>query len=157
MLPPLNSSQTVQSASDSKADSLNGVRCLVVDDQKDLRRLMSYMLKKSGAVTAEAESVASALAQLSNFKPDVIVSDLSMPEQSGFDLVRRLREGGESAPCSQTPAVAVSAFTDEKTKRRSLSEGFQYHLSKPIKRDELVAVVARLARADGRHLKPLTL
>lgn len=139
------------------APSLSGVKCLIVDDQKDLRRLIGFMLKKSGAQIAEAESVDAALAQLSDFQPDVIVSDLAMPEQSGFDLVRRLREGKEVAACSEIPVVAVSAFTDESTKSRSLREGFQYHLGKPIHRDELLAVVARLSRTTRQEAGPLTL
>ncbi len=147
MFPPLDSANIPAAANrdPSRADLLKGVKCLIVDDQKELRFIIGYMLKKSGAVIAEAESVETALAQYVLFKPHVIVSDLAMPDQSGFDLMRRLRQEIEVGSPNKTPAVAVSAFNDETTRNRSLKEGFQCHLAKPVSREELVKVVAKLA------------
>ena len=113
---------------------------LVVDDEPDARRIVARFLIECGAKTAVASSAADAHRVLDSFAADVIVSDIGMPEQDGYDLIRARRRGGD-----KTPAVALTAFARAEDRIRSIEAGFQRHLPKPVEPAELIAVVASLA------------
>jgi signal transduction histidine kinase/ActR/RegA family two-component response regulator len=124
--------------------SLAGVRVLVVDDERDSRDLIATVLERQGARVVAVGSGAEALAAIGREVPDVLVSDIEMPEQSGYDLLRRVRE----LPADQggrLPAAALTAYASAQDRMKALLSGFQLHVAKPVPPGELVAVVASLA------------
>lgn len=129
-------------------NDLTGLRVLVVDDEADARILMSRVLKDCGAEVKAAGSVPEAIGLLDGFRPEILVSDVGMPEHDGYDLIRQVR-GRLSA--RQLPAVALTAFARSEDRMRALRAGFQVHVAKPVDPEELVAVVASLtARTGGK-------
>jgi PAS domain S-box-containing protein len=126
-------------------ERLTGVRVLVVDDQPDERELLATVLGQAEAEVRAVGSVAAALEVLEAWRPDVLVSDIAMPDEDGFELVRRLRQrramrGGD------LPALAVTAHARGEDRDRALAAGFQMYLPKPIEPSRLVEAVAALAR-----------
>lgn len=132
-------------------DTLAGLKLLIVDDQEDMRLVLKMVLKRHGAEVQEADSVETALELLKSFQPNVIVSDIAMPEQTGYDLVRKLRKEIEAdiELHEKIPAIALSSHADQHSKMRAIAEGFQVHLSKPFGQKNLVQVVSALATLDG--------
>ena len=125
------------------APRLEGVRALVVDDHADGLELGAMILTQQGAEVITAGDASLALDLLRERRPNVLVSDLEMPGQSGYDLVGKVR----ALPASQgglTPAIALTAFARSDDRVRALTAGFQAHLSKPMRPDELASVVAEL-------------
>jgi signal transduction histidine kinase len=121
---------------------LHGVRVLIVDDEADARRLLSRLLDHVGAIPTGASSVTEALLALENAKPDVLISDLGMPGEDGYDLIRRVRQGGHGP--RELPAIALTAFARKDDERQVLAAGYQIHVSKPVDPHELTAMIARL-------------
>jgi PAS domain S-box-containing protein len=122
---------------------LQGLRVLVVDDAQDARDFVATVVESCGAQALIASSAAEAMDQALRLRPDIIVSDVGMPGEDGYSLIRRLRmlpphEGG------QTPAIALTAFTRMDDRARALLAGFQMHLAKPVEPSELVRVLASL-------------
>jgi CheY-like chemotaxis protein len=124
---------------------LKGVRALLVEDQWDSRELMAEILRLAGAEVTAVGSAADAMESLASAAPDVLVSDIGMPGEDGYALLRRLRT---SAPArfASIPAIAVSAYAREEDRIRSLSAGFQLHIAKPFEPVELVAAIDRVVR-----------
>jgi CheY-like chemotaxis protein len=133
--------------------SLYGVAVLLVEDSFDMRFLLTRILKRLGAEVWAVSSADEALAFLSEKRADVIVSDITMPDMDGYELMRRVREDIERESEHKTPAVALSGHADPASCRRSLAAGFQVHLTKPVNNDHLAAVVGRLAELDGEAAK----
>ena len=132
------------SAAMPRCDDLRGVRVLVVDDEPDALGLVRRLLEDCGAVVAAAASAEEALQIVRRQRPDVLVSDVGMPDGDGYELIRRVRqlspaEGGD------TPAAALTAYAHPEDVRRALAAGFQSHVPKPVEAAALVAAVARLA------------
>ena len=128
---------------------LHDVRILVVDDEPDSRNLLKRMLEQRHAAVQTGESVVDALAALAQSPFDVLVSDIGMPDQDGYDLVRQLRSlPGKAA---STPAIAVTAFARADDRRRALRAGFQRHIAKPIDPAELLDAVATMSGRVRRH------
>jgi PAS domain S-box-containing protein len=123
---------------------LDGLRVLVVDDEPDARSLVQQILKQHGAEVHVAESAAQARAALSTSKPDVIVSDIGMPDEDGYAFIRQVRADG-----SRTPAIALTAYASQQDAQRAFVAGFQKHVTKPVEPARLVSVVANLG---GRNL-----
>lgn len=119
--------------------SLDGLLILVVDDEEDTRRLLVQTLTNYGATVTTANSAETALQAISNQQPDVLVSDIGMPDEDGYSLIRKVR-----ALEIDIPAVALTAFTRAQDRMRALSSGFQNHVSKPVEPDELAMVIASL-------------
>ncbi len=132
---------------------IDGVRVLVVDDEADARRLIGKVLTDAGATVTVAGTVAEAMAALTKLNeqkecaPDVLVSDLAMPDYDGFDLIRRVRAAGHTV--QELPAVALTAFANKGYARSALLGGFQIHVSKPVDPQDLIAVVAALTGRAG--------
>jgi PAS domain S-box-containing protein len=123
---------------------LTGITVLAVDDDADSLLLVRDALEAAGAAVVQATSAADALMLLDGRLPDVIVSDLSMPEMDGYDLIRKVRrrsldKGGK------IPAVALTAYARAEDRTRALVAGFQSHLAKPVDPVELVAAVAAIS------------
>jgi PAS domain S-box-containing protein len=123
--------------------SLHGLKLLVVEDDLDARDLIVQLLEYAGAAVTATASAAEALALIDLLQPHVIVSDIGMPEQDGYALIREIRQRG--GPSAAVPAVAVTAYAGAQDHERALAAGFQEHLKKPIVTHELIAVIERLA------------
>jgi signal transduction histidine kinase/DNA-binding response OmpR family regulator len=134
-----------QTASLVADDCLAGIRVLVVDDEPDGRETIAKLLTVYGAEITTACSAREALAGLRNAPPDVLISDIGMPDEDGYDLIREVRRL-PAAQGGHVPALALTAFAREEDRVRALAAGFQLHAAKPIEPTELVASVARLAR-----------
>lgn len=119
---------------------LSGVRVLVVDDESDTRDWLQRVFLGCGATPALASSSAEARMLVSSFRPDVIISDIGMPGEDGYDFIRAVRGSG-----CHTPAIALTAFARAEDRQRCLQSGYQSHLRKPVKLDELIAAVGDLA------------
>jgi signal transduction histidine kinase/ActR/RegA family two-component response regulator len=134
---------TVSRASLTGLPSLRGLRVLVVDDEADARELIGVILRGKGADAVAAGSAAEALEALSAGGFDVIVSDISMPDEDGYGLIGRVR--ALEGKAAQVPAVALTAYARDRDRDRALAAGFQLHLAKPVEPDDLVLAVANLA------------
>ncbi|MDX6696458.1 MAG: hypothetical protein QOF02_4061 [Blastocatellia bacterium] len=125
-------------------EKLDGLKVLVVDDEADTRELLGIVLGRCGAQVTTAASVFEALALIERVQPDVLVSDIGMPGEDGYELIRRVRalapeQGG------RVPAVALTAYARTEDRLRVLRSGYQMHLPKPVEVTELVAIVANLS------------
>jgi signal transduction histidine kinase len=125
--------------------SLAGLRVLVVDDEADARDIVSAILGEAGAEVATASSSREAIDVIDQWKPDILISDIGMPGESGYDLIEKVRalpqdKGG------RIPAIALTAYARTQDRLRILSSGFQMHVPKPIEPIELAMVVASLAK-----------
>jgi len=123
---------------------LENLRILVVDDEADTRELIQEVLARQGAEVRAGGSAAEALQVLAEWRPDLLVSDIGMPEQDGYELIRRVRQL-DADQQGQIPAVALTAYAGAEDQRRALAAGFQTHLAKPVEPAALIATVARLA------------
>ena len=117
------------------------MRVLVVDDEPDARDLFASMLRGAGAVVTTAISAAEARHLLATNPPQVLVADIEMPEEDGYELMHTVRSGGGP---KQLIAVAVTAYARDVDKRRALDAGFDWHLAKPVEPDDLISVIASL-------------
>ena len=124
--------------------SLDGVRVLVVDDEADSRHVVARQLKRVGAEVREAGSVPEAMEVLTGWRPDVLLSDIAMPGEDGYALLRRLRSSLQPA-LRTLPAIALTAFARAEDQERAMAAGFQRHLPKPFDPSALFAAVGALA------------
>ena len=129
--------------------SLNGLRVLVVDDEADTRDLVRVVLGQCGSEVTTLASAAEALKALEESKPDVLISDIGMPEEDGYSLIRKVRDL-EFKRGGRIPAIALTAYARGEDRLRALTAGFQVHMPKPIEPVELIAVVASLAGRTGK-------
>jgi CheY-like chemotaxis protein len=116
---------------------------LVVEDLEDTRALIVRLLSDAGAEVRDASTVQEALSIVTQYHPNVLVSDIGMPGTDGYELIRTLRARGYSA--EQLPAVALTAFVRTEDRSDALEAGYQLHLSKPINAEVLVAAVINLS------------
>jgi signal transduction histidine kinase/ActR/RegA family two-component response regulator len=123
---------------------LAGIRVLLVDDDKEMRSAVGAVLEQQGADVTAVASAAAALEALERSRPHVLLSDLSMPGKSGYDLMREV-----AARDATLPAAALTAWGSEEDRGRALAAGFRMHLAKPLDAQTLVTAVASLA---GRSL-----
>jgi CheY-like chemotaxis protein len=124
--------------------SLHGLRVLLVDDEAEAREIISTVIMRTGAEVTACHSASEALAKVLEWKPDVILSDIAMPDEDGYSFIGKVRslpreKGGE------TPAAALTAYARDIDRRQALAAGYQMHIAKPIGATQLVNMVARLA------------
>ena len=124
---------------------LDGAGVLLLDDDADTRDFLATALAAAGAEVRAFGTAAEAVAAMATWLPDVIVSDIAMPEEDGYSFIRRVRALAPDAR-GRTPAVALTALARAKDRVRALTAGFQTHLPKPIDPGELVLAVANLRR-----------
>jgi len=122
---------------------LRGLRVLAVEDEPDTRELIATVLRQAGAEVAVAASVDEALGVLQVSAPDVVLCDIAMPGRDGYDLLREARR--RPGALTRTPFVALTAHVQESDRRRSLAEGFDVHVPKPVDPVELVEVVRNIS------------
>jgi PAS domain S-box-containing protein len=131
------------------AELLDGLQVLVVDDEPDARDVVQRLLEDAGAQVRTAETANEALTILDQgLAPDIILSDIGMPDQDGYDFMRRVRS--MAGAVAEVPAAALTALARVEDRKRALMAGYQTHLAKPVDPSELVAMVASLTRRTGR-------
>jgi len=128
--------------------ALDGINVLVVEDEPDTRELLTTILQECGAQVAAVGSARDALILIQEELPNVLLSDIAMSGESGYDLIREVRalppeKGGN------IPAVALTAYAGAIDRRRALLAGFHVHLAKPVEPDELLAVIGSLGRTTS--------
>jgi PAS domain S-box-containing protein len=127
----------------SGAVRLDGVHVLLVEDDDDSRKLLGTMLKRYGARVTSTKSAAEALNVFSSDLPDLLISDIGMPDEDGYEFIRKLRalpaeKGG------QTPAIALTGYASRKDRERALAAGYHQHIAKPIEQTEMITAIAAL-------------
>lgn len=130
-------------------ESLEGVRILLVEDDDDIREVIHMALAACGAIMVSVSGSADALLAIETQQPDVVVSDISMPGESGHVFMKKVRalprtRGG------RIPAVAMTALDSREARLESSYSGFHYHLAKPVDPEKLAGIVAGLARLTRR-------
>ena len=133
--------------------ALQGQHILVVDDDRDALDMLALVLTDAGAAVRTASSAAEALALLRWIRPDVLVSDLAMPDEDGYSLIRNIR-AIERETGHETPAVALTAYVRVQDRARAVAAGFDVFVEKPVDPEELIAVLSGIA--DSRAGRPAT-
>jgi signal transduction histidine kinase/ActR/RegA family two-component response regulator len=134
--------EAVETGERSEPSALAGIRILIVDDDRDMCNALQDLLESYGAEVTTAASAVEALAALERSRPDVLLSDVAMPGENGYDLMRKIASrAGKNAP----PAAALSSYAKETEREQALAAGFRTLLAKPIEPNALIAVVAELA------------
>jgi CheY-like chemotaxis protein len=134
----------LSSPDDGNEQALDGVKVLVVDDEPDARELIRRLLADCSADVVTAASAREALDLMASAHPDVLVSDIGMPGDDGYELIRRVRMRGDRV--SRLPAIALTAMSRLQDRTQALLAGYQIHLAKPVDARELLVTVATLAR-----------
>jgi CheY-like chemotaxis protein len=127
----------------SEVQQLRGMRLLVVDDDADNREMLAMTLEHCGARVATAGSVAEALRILEEERPQVLISDIGLPDEDGFSLMRKVR----ALPTSRggdIPAIALTGHGAEEDRAQTRGAGFHAHLTKPVAPEEMLAVIVRV-------------
>ncbi|MEH1954658.1 hybrid sensor histidine kinase/response regulator [Nostoc sp.] len=147
-LPPIAASKLnqVNTADRDRSDlNLNGLQALLVDDDRDSREFIAFVLEQYGAQVTEADSAHDALNNLMQTKFDLLISDIGMPDMDGYTLIRQIRKqspdrGGE------IPAIALTAYAGEIDRQQALTAGFQQHISKPIELEVLIQAILTIVK-----------
>jgi PAS domain S-box-containing protein len=145
----INVEQEHQSLGDRRPTMLEGLRVVVVEDQPDTLEMLEASLAAWGAKVRGAATVGEAMRAIIEFRPHVLVSDLGLPEEDGYDLIRKVREL-EPEFGGAVPAIALTAYARAEDRRHALAAGFQIHMTKPVEPMELAIGIAGLA---GRTVK----
>ncbi|KPQ33563.1 MAG: Response regulator [Phormidesmis priestleyi Ana] len=130
------------------ATNLNDICVLVVDDNDDTREMVACLLEQVGAQVLITASAHEALMRLADASPDILVSDIGMPEMDGYMLMDQVKalppgQGG------QIPAIALTAYAGEIDYQKAMSAGFQQHLTKPVEPDALISAISTLLKLDS--------
>ncbi|WP_414513355.1 AAA family ATPase [Nostoc sp. PCC 9305] len=127
----------------AQSSPLSGLEILVVDDDADMRDFLPFMLEQYGATVTAVASAIEALTALSQSQPNLIISDIGMPEMDGYMLMRQIRSL-EPEQGGTIPAIALTAYAGEIDRQQAIAVGFQQHISKPVDPEELVRAIASL-------------
>ncbi|HEY9658968.1 MAG TPA: ATP-binding protein, partial [Allocoleopsis sp.] len=122
--------------------NLHGVDILVVDDEADMRNLLRFILEEQGATVRLAASAVEALQQVSEAVPDLLISDIGMPEMDGYALIRQIRALPQQGQL--IPVIALTAYAGEVNQYQALAAGFQLHMTKPIDPQQFVKGVVEI-------------
>jgi signal transduction histidine kinase/ActR/RegA family two-component response regulator len=153
------SDRIAPASSDERRPALRGMQILLVDDDQDALDIMTLVLTEAGAAVRTAASATEAMALLRWIQPDVLVSDLAMPDEDGYSLIRNLR-AIERVSGRETPAVALTAYVRVQDRARAVAAGFNVFVEKPVDPEELIAVLVGItesragrsaAASDARH------
>jgi PAS domain S-box-containing protein len=125
--------------------ALEGMRILIVDDEPDALELVAYLFEKHGAGIKTAASAAEALQVIEAFNPQLLISDIGMPNVDGYELLRTIRTQVPNG--KNLPAIALTAFADQANREKALMTGFQNHIGKPFEASELLKMAAGIAKA----------
>jgi CheY-like chemotaxis protein len=123
---------------------LTGIQVLVVDDNDDTRDFLSFVLEEFGAIAMSVASATEALETLAKSKPDILLSDIGMPEMNGYMLIEEIRTFEIQTGREKIPAIALTAYAGEINEQQALQAGFQQHLVKPVTPEELLMAISSL-------------
>ncbi|MGJ5631319.1 PAS domain S-box protein [Nostoc sp. CALU 1950] len=137
----LNSHQIVSQLDDSP--DLNGLKVLLVDDERDTRELITFILEQSGAVVIQTASAMEALRIMPQFQPNLLLSDIGMPEVDGYMLMRQIRAMSPELG-GKIPAIAITAYAGEVDYQQAIAAGFGQHITKPVEPAKLLRAIANL-------------
>ena len=137
----LNSHESEQQPDDSP--DLNGVKVLLVDDEPDTRELIAFILEQCGAVVTQAASAVEALRVMPQFQPNLLLSDIGMPEVDGYMLMRQIRAMSPEMG-GTIPAIALTAYAAEVDYQQAIAAGFEQHITKPVEPAKLIRAIANL-------------
>jgi PAS domain S-box-containing protein len=138
-------SSTSNSSSQPLSPSLTGLRILIVDDEPDNLEMLRFALEEFGGVIQSATTATDAINLLAQFQPDLLISDIAMPEMNGYELLQKVRQ----CERGQVPAIAITAYASFVDREKSLQAGFQEHFRKPVEPEALVAAILKLLSKDG--------
>lgn len=125
-------------------DELEGLHVLIVDDEEDTRILLRTILESCKVVVTDAATALSGVESFSKERPDIIISDIGMPDVDGFEFIRRIRAVEREHKLERIPAIALTAYARAEDRMRALSAGYQMHIPKPVEPAELVTVISSL-------------
>ena len=132
--------ETITSSVSKRSNSLQDIKVLVVDDNDDSRNLICFALEAEGAKVNTARSATEALSQIEQFQPNILISDIGMPQVDGYELIQKIRqlplEAGE-----KFKAIAISGYASDQDRQKSLTAGFDRHLNKPLDLDLLIEII----------------
>jgi PAS domain S-box-containing protein len=131
---------------------LEGVNVMIVDDESDTREMLRLLMRQLGAEVRACASSDEAMSVLNEWNPDVIVSDIEMPDEDGYELIRKVRRLEANNGSRKVPAVALTAYGRVEDRVRALSAGYQIHIAKPAEPNELALVIAGLASKRASRL-----
>jgi len=140
--------------SDGSAADLRGLGVLLVEDDESSSEAVAMLLEEAGATVRTAASVRAALALLSNWRPAVVVSDIGLPLEDGYALIRQLRSPA-SSQSDRIPVIAMTAYAHAEERARVLAEGFDAHLTKPVEGELLLRTLARYRAVPEENAVPL--
>lgn len=127
------------------------LRVLLVDDHDDMLNMMSLIMTRQNYTVVTANSAAAALRQMTTFTPDIVISDISMPDMDGYELMSALRAGCQGATFK---SIALSGYGMEDDRQRAQAAGYDAHLTKPLDFEVLFALVARLVEPGTPSVNP---
>ena len=130
-----------------KPNCFNGLQVLIVDDEIDSRDILTFVLEQEGAAVTAVASAQEALAALDKFTPNLIISDIGMPEADGYTLMTQIRQLSQG---ENLPAIALTAYAGEVDRQRALNAGFQQHLTKPINISLLLTTITKLINSNQK-------
>ncbi|MEA5507710.1 response regulator [Halotia wernerae UHCC 0503] len=143
---------TVDSTNVPAADSpLLGIQILVVDDNADTRDFFSFVLEEFGAFVTAVPSASEALQALAQTKPEILISDIGMPEMNGYMLMQQVRAMEAEQGRQKIPAIALTAYASEIDQQQALKAGFQQHIAKPVAPEELLTAISNLLQGVRKH------
>ena len=148
--PGLAAGQRPQGAVARRA-SLHGLHVLIVEDDPDTASLLAEVVASSGAEARTAGSVREALDVLGRWRVDLLLSDIGMPGEDGYSLIRKVRQRESAQGAKAVPAIAITAYARAEDRQTALAAGFDMHVAKPLDPEELLATVAEVA---GRGIPP---
>ncbi|WP_193195245.1 response regulator [Nostoc sp. MG11] len=127
---------------------LTGIQILLVDDNADTRDFFSFVLEEFGALVTTVASADEALQALAHSKPDILLSDIGMPEMNGYMLIQQVRALEIKEGRQQIPAIALTAYAGEMNQQQTLTAGFQRHIAKPVAPEELLTAISNLVKCN---------
>ncbi|MBD2057884.1 response regulator [Oculatella sp. FACHB-28] len=130
----------------SQSSLLAGLTVLLVEDEPDIAELFTFILQEYGAEVILARSAVEALGELGQRKPDILVSNVRLPEEDGRWLIEQIRH--LEGVWNELPAIAVTSYTREVDAEGAMQSGFQHFMSKPLDPDELVQEILKLVKRD---------
>jgi CheY-like chemotaxis protein len=123
---------------DTELEHLHGVHILIVEDDADSRNVLAVLLQRLGALVEAVASAKEAFDRLSHRRPDVLVSDIGMPDEDGYSLMRRVREMGGDR---KLPAIALTAYARKQDEDEAIASGYDRHLPKPVAPADLIRAI----------------
>jgi len=143
-LPAVGRTDRLDTPARTPATPLLGVRVLFVEDDDDTRQMVAVALEQYGALVEAVDSVRAAMDRLDEFDPDLLLSDIGLPQQDGYELMRLIRSSGR-----RLPSIALTAYARPEDRQTALSAGYWHHVGKPVDMADLVTTISTVATMKG--------